>query len=246
MIDFAKLGQLQLNTAPFEWAAADALIAPADAGALAASYPRDHFKLIDGYDGEKGYKYRARSLVHMGARAPSHPKSLSPAWRRLAADLLSPQYRAAMGKLIGRDLGAALLEVNLTEYGPGAWQGPHLDLREKIVTHVLYFNQEWREGDGGCLRILRSKDAADAAHEIAPLIGRSAVLVRSDRSWHTVTPVAAASAQARRSLNVIFHQPGAVSSMWQAHEQAAAAGPLRTALAALRRRLAGRPGALSR
>lgn len=237
MIDFAKLGQLTLNTTPFESAAADALIAPTDAAALAQGYPRDHFKQIDGYDGEKGYKYQARSLVHMGARSPTRPQELSAAWRRLAADLLSPHYRAAMGRLIGRDLDAALLEINLTEYGPGAWQGPHLDLREKIVTHVFYFNEAWNSLDGGCLRILRSKHMADFAREITPVAGSSAVLVRSDHSWHAVTPVAPASRQARRSLNVIFHQPGSVSSMWQPHEQAAATGLLHTALAALRRRL---------
>jgi hypothetical protein len=46
------------------------------------------------------------------------------------------------------------------------------------------------------------------------LVGNSSLLVRSDSSWHSVSPVAADSARARRSLNIIFHLPGSVSTMW--------------------------------
>ena len=237
MIDLNRLQPQQLRSAPYAWAAVEDLFAPADAAGLAAGYPTDHFKDVQGYDGEKGYKYRARSLVHMGAAAATRARHLSPAWRRLAETLLSEQYRAALGRLIGRDLDGALLEVNATVYGPGAWQGPHLDLREKIVTHVLYFNPAWRRDDGGCLRILRAKDPEAAAHEIVPVVGNSAVLVRSDKSWHTVTPVHPACVETRRSLNVIFHQPGSRSSMWSAEEERSAtlAGTLRNALGRARR-----------
>ncbi len=111
----------------------------------------------------------------MGADSVSHADCLSAVWRRLADDLLSPAYRAAMTELTGRDLGSVPIEVNVFHYGPGAWLGPHLDLKDKIVTHVFYFNRAWDKTHGGCLTILKSSDISNAVADIAPIIGNSAV-----------------------------------------------------------------------
>ena len=140
--------------------------------------------------------------------------SLSPSWRALADDLLSSWYRAAMTKLTGLDLRSLPVEVNVFHYGPGAWLGPHLDLKDKLVTHVLYFNDTWNESDGGCLHILRSGDMNDVAAVVAPIVGNSVVLVRSDRSWHAVSRVAAADHPSRRSMTVTFYSSESVSTMW--------------------------------
>ncbi|WP_306601020.1 2OG-Fe(II) oxygenase [Geothrix sp. 21YS21S-2] len=211
MLNIPKISGHPLEEVPFSWAAIGPLFEPGDADALLASFPTDHFKDIAGYDGEKGYRYRARSLVHMGREGPSHAASLSPAWRGLAGDILSPAYRQAMMHLTGLDLRTAVMEANITDYGPGAWLGPHLDLPAKLVTHVLYFNRAWTPEDGGGLRILRSPLETDVFQEIVPVVGNSAVLVRSDASWHSVPRV---SCDHRRAVNVIFHSPGSASSMW--------------------------------
>jgi SM-20-related protein len=209
-----RLNDQVLETDPFEWKFIDELFAPADAAALAASFPRDKFKTVEGYDGEKSYVYVSRSLIHMGADAPSHPEGLSPVWLELASDLLSPAYRAAMTRLTGRDLSSSLLEVNVVHYGPGAWLGPHVDLKEKTATHVFYFNETWDKQNGGCLGILRSSSPDDIAAEINPIVGSSALIVRSDKSWHAVSRVNNGCRLSRRSMNVIFHRPGSSSTMW--------------------------------
>lgn len=214
ILDIARLDCHRMETAPYRWALIDGLFSSGDGAALAASFPRDKYRRVAGNDGEKSYQYHARSLVHMGATAVSHPEGLGPAWRALTADLLSDAYRAAVSRTTGLDLSEALMEVNIISYGPGSWLGPHVDLKEKLATHILYFNEMWDPRDGGCLNILRSRDPADLAAEIPPLIGNSSLLVRSDSSWHSVSPVTADSARARRSLNVIFHLPGSVSTMW--------------------------------
>ncbi|MBI5157020.1 MAG: 2OG-Fe(II) oxygenase [Acidimicrobiia bacterium] len=214
MINLASIEHAVLHSHPFEWAHVTGLFSPHDADALASSYPRDNFKTIAGYDGEKGYEYEARSLIHMGAETPSHGEGLSPAWLQLAHDLMSAEYRSAMSRLAGRDLSDALTEVNVFHYTPGSWLGPHLDLPTKIVTHVFYFNRAWNAADGGCLTILRSKDMADTAEVIPPLLGTSSVLVRSDRSWHAVSRVAEDCQRSRRSMTVTFYRPGSPSTMW--------------------------------
>jgi len=214
ILDLQRIAQFPMRSEPYRWAAIDRLFRPDHAASLAASFPRDKFKDVAGYDGEKGYRYMARSLIHMGAAAPSHPEGLHPLWLALAEDLLSDEYRAAVSAASGLELASAPMEVNVIHYGAGSWLGPHVDLKEKILTHILYFNDDWNPRDGGCLNILRAKDPEQMAAEIRPLVGNSALLVRSDHSWHSVSPVAQGCTTSRRSLNVIFHLPGSVSTMW--------------------------------
>jgi hypothetical protein len=220
MIDFEGFNPERLSAEPYRWAFIDQLFSRSDAMDLAKTFPRDHFKTVKGYDGEKGYEYEARSLVAMGANVASRPEFLSPSWRRLAEDLLSPAYREAMSRLTGVDLTELPIEVNVFHYGRSAWLGPHVDLKDKVVTHVLYFNEAWDERDGGCLMILRSPDLNEVVKVIPPLIGNSSVLVRSDNSWHAVSRVRDECRSSRRSLAITFYRPGSPSTMWPAGDTA--------------------------
>ncbi len=214
MLDLTQIARRTLQTEPYAWAEIGGLFAPQDAEALAATYPRDHFKTVSGYDYEKSYEYEVRALLSLGQDTVAYAADLSVAWRELAHDLLSPAYRRTMSLLTGYDLMSSPLEANVFHFGPGACLGPHLDLPAKLVTHVLYFNRTWNSADGGCLSILRSGDPTDVAAEILPLVGNSSVLVRSDRSWHAVSPVVDGCHRSRRSMTVTFYSPGSVSTMW--------------------------------
>jgi SM-20-related protein len=214
MLNFEQITRHKLETDPYNWAAVGNLFSPTDAEALATTYPSDHFKTVAGYGGEKDYEYEARALIAMGAAGISYSGELSDSWVCLANDLLSPAYRVAMSSLTGCDLANAPLEVNVFHYGPGANLGPHTDLEDKVVTHVLYFNQSWNVDDGGCLGILRSRNQSDVAAIIEPIVGQSAVLVRSEKSWHAVSRVVSGSRLSRRSLTATFYRPGSVSTMW--------------------------------
>ena len=220
VLNVQRIADFEMNGEPYRWARIDRLFSEPQAARLAASFPRDKFKNVAGYDGEKGYQYVARSLIHMGASEPSHPKGLDPLWLALAEDLLSPAYRDALSAASGLDLSSAQMEANVIHYGPGSWLGPHVDLKEKILTHIIYFNEGWDPRDGGCLNILRSRDPEDKVAEIPPLVGSSSLLVRSDRSWHSVSPVSSGCTTSRRSLNVIFHLPGSISTMWPPRDRA--------------------------
>ncbi len=214
LIDFTRITQQSLATDPYEYTFVNNLFASRAAQALATSYPRDHFRLVKGHDGEKGYEYHARSLIGMGADLPAFADGLSAAWQQLAEELLSGAYRAAMTKLTGLDLRQVPIEVNVFHYPAGSWLGPHLDLKDKIVTHVFYFNQTWNKADGGCLTVLRSADMSDVVTDVAPIVGNSSVLVRSDHSWHAVSRVVEGCRRSRRSMTVTFYHPGSKSTMW--------------------------------
>jgi SM-20-related protein len=219
MIDLTRIRNHALSRDPYDWASIDNLYAPLDAAELAATYPTDHFKTVSGYDGEKGYSYESRCLIGMGSSAASFPDALSPAWRQLADDLLSPGYREAMSRLTGRDLSKLAIEANVFHFGPGAWLGPHVDLKDKVITHVLYFNKNWDRNIGGCLAILRSAEMANEVAEILPVVGNCSVIVRSNKSWHAVKRVAECCRESRRSVTVTFYSPGSISTMWPPGDQ---------------------------
>src|SRR5436305_3549870 len=104
MLDLNRISASRLETAPYRWAPIDRLFSPQDAAALASTFPRDHFKRLASYDGQKDYEYDIRCLIRMGERSVSRERHLSAAWRALANDLLSSAYRAAISSLTGADL----------------------------------------------------------------------------------------------------------------------------------------------
>lgn len=214
MLDLNRISASRLETEPYRWATIDQLFSPQDAAALAATFPQDHFKRIATYDGQKDVEYEIRSLIRMGEESITNERQLSAIWRALANDFLSPAYREAMSSLTGLNLSHAPLEVNVFHYHLGGSQGAHPDHRDKIVTHVLYFNESWNDDDGGCLTILRSSEPRDIATTVSPLVGNSAVLVRSDDSWHAVSRVTVQGRLSRRSLTATFYRPGCVSTVW--------------------------------
>ena len=220
MIDLNRISQSHLETEPYRWAAIDKLFSPPDAAALASTFPRDHFKRVADHAGEKEFEYLVRCLIRMGDRSISRGNRLSGAWRTLANDFLSPAYRSAISSLTGIDLSEARLEVNVFHYPPGGSHGAHPDHRNKLVTHVLYFNESWNDDDGGYLKILRSSNADDIASTVSPVVGNSAVLVRSDGSWHAVSHVEKRSLLSRRSLTATFYRAGCVSTVWPCWDRA--------------------------
>ena len=60
----------------------------------------------------------------------------------------------------------------------------HTDSKDKIITVLLYLNDNWQQA-GGRLRILKNgHDVDDFAAEVAPDNGTLLVFKRSDNSWH--------------------------------------------------------------
>jgi SM-20-related protein len=214
LIDYSALTDDIMRREPFRWGWARNVFHAEYAKDMVEGFPRDNFKEVAGYDGEKDYLYRARSLVHMGADEVSNRSELSASWQRFGDEVMSAEFRAALGRLVQIDLTDAVLEVNVTEYPVGAHLGPHVDLREKITTMVFYFNDRWDEQQGGALHILGSKNIEDVAGVIPPTIGNAAILVRADNSWHAVPRLRENISSSRRSVNVIFHQAGSISTMW--------------------------------
>jgi len=86
-------------------------------------------------------------------------------------------------------LGITEVEAHYACYPPGAGYLRHVDrFRDdaaRVISLVLYLNDDWRDGDGGELRIYATRDAAEPACELAPR-GGTLVAMRSEAIAHEV------------------------------------------------------------
>ncbi len=213
MINFETLSSTDLQRAPYEWALVDEAIDSTGAAALIDTFPVDDFWRLSHDDGEKSYTYAARPLVILGAERPANLAPLPGSWAELVADLLSPRYRESLAQVVGQSLDDALMEAAVWRWDDDAELGPHLDMQQKLLTQVFYLNGGWNPWWGGCLRILNSREDSDLFAEIPPRLGNSSILVRSERSWHSVSPVANPPVP-RRSVIVTWFHPGSTSPSW--------------------------------
>ncbi|MEH2180414.1 2OG-Fe(II) oxygenase family protein [Nostoc sp.] len=100
-----------------------------------------------------------------------------------------------------------LMYIYLFRYQIGNFSLLHVDAEPIRLVQIFYFNREWNSNWGGGLRILKSQQAEDVYQEVPPLLNTSVVLIRSDNSWHSVTPVSKEATQSRLTLKVAFLKP---------------------------------------
>lgn len=151
--------------------------------------------------GTKTYKFGHAELTGYRTRA------LDSAWRWLVDVVRSTDYRQRIQRLTQVDLQTAEIAMDLWEYRPDDWLAPHVDKADKVVTQIVYLTEHWRESDAGRLLVLNSDDPADLHRALPPVCGSSAILVRSESSWHSVEKLAPTGAT-RRSLTITFRRPG--------------------------------------
>ncbi|MFE6685218.1 2OG-Fe(II) oxygenase [Streptomyces sp. NPDC057743] len=214
LLDLPALRRAELAEHPYRWAELPHTLNDPDgrtARQLEAEFPTQGFQLTERTDhgAEKTYRTRNLPLITHGRPVAESRHALTPLWQRLVDELAAPDYRAAVAQATGRRLEHCTIEVRAVRYGPGYWIAPHTDRADKVVTQLWYFNSQWPADWQGTLRILGSAAPDDVTAEVAPRQGSSVLLVRSTDSWHSVTPVAGAARQDRRTLLLHFIDPTA-------------------------------------
>jgi hypothetical protein len=107
-----------------------------------------------------------------------------PAFDAFISELTGPAMRRVLEKKFKVDLSDSTTTVTVRTFSELSDGNIHTDHWSKIVTILVYFNDNW-EGDGGQLRILRSKDDIDDyAAQIPPLAGSLMAFRRCDHSFH--------------------------------------------------------------
>lgn len=119
---------------------------------------------------------------------PPSELDIKGAFDRLLKEMDGPEFRKAIEEKFGLDLSSHPTMFTVRGNCARTNGKIHTDTESKIITVLLYLNQDW-EANGGRLRILRSgTDLNDAAEEVSPNGGTLLVFRRSDNSWHGHEP----------------------------------------------------------
>jgi hypothetical protein len=107
-----------------------------------------------------------------------------PLFDKFLSELQTDEFRRHLGSKFGVDLSHCPTTTTIRKYCERTDGHIHADHRSKVITVLVYFNEEWKS-EGGCLRMLRSpSDIEDYAAEVKPLGGRLLAFRRTDWSWH--------------------------------------------------------------
>ena len=114
-----------------------------------------------------------------------------PSLNRLVEDLTSRAFADAIGARLGLpDLGAYPSLVTICRSLNKRHGTIHTDSQSKIVTALVYLNEDWPDIDGGCLRFLHRIDDIDdlVVPQVRPLYGTLVAFRRADNSFHGHLP----------------------------------------------------------
>ena len=99
-------------------------------------------------------------------------------------ELDGEEFEAAVEQLFDVDLTGRPKMYSLRGYTRSKDGQIHTDSKDKIITVLLYLNENWTQ-PGGRLRLLRDgKNVDNFVTEVAPDNGTLLIFKRSDTSWH--------------------------------------------------------------
>ena len=161
-LNLAKLEATPVETAPFQHLIVPGFLGAETVRAINATYPPI----------EKGGSYPIESL------------DAGMAIKGVIDELDGAQFEAVVAAKFGVDLEAKPKMFSLRGYTRAKDGQIHTDSRDKIITVLLYLNEDWTQA-GGRLRLLRNgRDVDDYVAEVPPDNGSLLIFKRSDTSWH--------------------------------------------------------------
>lgn len=166
MLDLEKFNAATLEKTPFEYLILPGFLRQEMLAAISRDFP---------------------SIAKPGS-FPSETLQFGGAFRELLTELEGETFRHAVEQKFGLDLTGRPTIITVRGHTDETDGRIHTDSRTKIITMLIYFNEDWHES-GGRLRLLRSgTDLEDYVAEVDPSIGTLLAFRRSDNSWHGHKP----------------------------------------------------------
>jgi len=126
--------------------------------------------------------------VDRGGSYPVDALDCGPSFKRFVEALEAPELRHAVERKFGLDLTDCPTMVTVRGHGRTKDGGIHTDSLDKVITLLIYMNEDWPH-EGGRLRLLRGpEDIEDYVCEIPPVRGNMLAFRRSERSYHGHLP----------------------------------------------------------
>lgn len=161
-LNIAKLKAAEVQAEPYKYAIVPGFLSAESVALINRTYPKI----------EKGGSYPIESL------------DASMAIKEVIDELDGPEFEKAISDKFGVDLCGRPKMYSLRGYTRAKDGQIHTDSKDKIITVLLYLNQNWQQ-PGGRLRILKNgHNVDDFVAEVPPDNGTLLVFKRSDNSWH--------------------------------------------------------------
>lgn len=161
-LNIAKLKAAKIETEPFAFTVVPGFLSPETVSLINRTYPRI----------EKGGSYPIESL------------DASMAIKAVIDELDGPEFERVIAEKFNVELDGRPKMYSLRGHTRAKDGQIHTDSKDKIITALLYLNENWQQ-PGGRLRILKNGyDVDDFVMEVPPDNGTLLVFKRSENSWH--------------------------------------------------------------
>ena len=162
MINLDALLQAELHTDPFDFMVVPGFLSSEVLARVNADYP----------------------AIDTAANHALESLQYGPAFGALMDEMQDTPFAEALGERFDMDLAALPSTVTVRKFCERTDGNIHTDHKSKVITVLVYFNEQW-EHEEGQLRMLRSKsDIEDYVAQVAPLGGTLLAFRRTDHSWH--------------------------------------------------------------
>ena len=161
-LNIDKLRAAELETEPYLFTLVPGFLSPDSVKRINATYPK----------------------IEKGGSFPIEMLEENMAIKEVIDELDGPEFEKAIADKFNVDLADRPKMYSLRGYTRAKDGQIHTDSKDKIITVLLYLNDNWHQ-PGGRLRILKNgHDVDDYAAEVPPDNGTLLVFKRSDNSWH--------------------------------------------------------------
>jgi SM-20-related protein len=161
-LEFDRLKSARVETQPYSYAIIPGILHDESVARINATYPNI----------EKGGSYPIESL---------RPGMVI---KDVIDELDGKTFEALIEAKFGVELAGRPKMYSLRGHTRAKDGQIHTDSKDKIITVLLYLNENWKHS-GGKLRLLKNNhDVEDYVAEVPPDNGTMLVFKRSDNSWH--------------------------------------------------------------
>ena len=107
-----------------------------------------------------------------------------PAFETLMGEMRGAAFANVLGEQFSMDLASMPTTVTVRKFCERTDGNIHTDHKSKVITVLLYFNEQWDHPEGQ-IRLLRAKDDIENyAAQVPPEGGTLLAFRRTDHSWH--------------------------------------------------------------
>ena len=115
--------------------------------------------------------------------------NLKGCFKTLIEELESDELTAELSRVFGKDLSPYPRLTTIMKRSQPKYGAIHTDGPSKVMTMLVYMNDNWEADEGGRLRVLYDGEHFEPYKvEVPPTMGTVFAFLRGDRSWHGHQP----------------------------------------------------------